>query len=189
MWPWEHTLFAYLVNSLATHLSIGEPPQDGPVIALVLGSVLPDVIDKPLAWQFGIVKSGYAIAHSIFVAIPFNLCVMVVGVKFGKPRVAIAFSLGYLLHLLGDVFPSFLATGKLQWQQITWPIGRRRPDPYESSIGGFIENFTEYFERLISFELNAPIIIGIGTTIVGIALWVYDGTPGIHRLGDAHREE
>ncbi len=37
---------------------------------LAFGAVLPDLVDKPLAWQFDLFETGYAVAHSAFVVVP-----------------------------------------------------------------------------------------------------------------------
>ena len=67
-----------------------------PVAYLVLGSILPDIADRPLYW-LGLAPSTHALGHSIAVAVP--ACALAIAV-LGRGGVALA--IGWLGHLLAD---------------------------------------------------------------------------------------
>ncbi|WP_420877704.1 metal-dependent hydrolase, partial [Rosenbergiella nectarea] len=75
------------------------PPDGAAALAVVFASVAPDLIDKPLAWQFGIVSSGYGIAHSIFIAVPLSALAIWLARRAGRAPVGYAVAVGYLSHL------------------------------------------------------------------------------------------
>lgn len=57
MWPWEHAAVGYLLCSaaLAARRTV---LNDIPVIALGVATLLPDLIDKPLALWLGVFPEG-----------------------------------------------------------------------------------------------------------------------------------
>ena len=70
MWPWEHVAFGYVLYSLGSHAIRREPPAEWTVFALGLGTLVPDLVDKPLSWSLGLFPTGYSVAHSALVAVP-----------------------------------------------------------------------------------------------------------------------
>jgi hypothetical protein len=103
MWPWEHLAAGYLLYSLGVRAFGRDPPSDGAAVALVIASLLPDLVDKALSWGLGWFPSGYAVGHSAFVAVPVGLGVLLAGYWFSRPRWGVAFVVGYWAHLLADV--------------------------------------------------------------------------------------
>ena len=67
-----------------------------PIPALVVGSALPDLVDRPLYW-LGLTPAPHTIGHSLAVAIPICLLLLAVG-----SRQAIAVAIGWLLHVATD---------------------------------------------------------------------------------------
>ena len=67
-----------------------------PIAYLVLGSALPDVVDRSLFW-LGLTPFTHTVAHSFAVAIP--VCI---GVSYLYGRPGVALSIGWLLHLVTD---------------------------------------------------------------------------------------
>ena len=177
MWPWEHVLFAYVFFSIFHRMWYGTPPPDWPVVALVVGSLLPDVIDKPLAWQFGIFEGGYAVGHSVFVAIPVSLMIYLIARQYGFERIGLGFIFGYLLHLVGDVLPPTIRHGELRLEPILWPFVEQE-DHHTTFIGGFQENIIEYATYLLALEMTPVLMLQLGSVFVGILLWLVDGMPG-----------
>ena len=49
MWPWGHLAAGYPVYTAYTRLHTGDPPADVPALVALLGTQLPDLVDKPLA--------------------------------------------------------------------------------------------------------------------------------------------
>jgi len=178
MWPWEHVLFAYVFYSLYVHLRFRRRPDDWPVTVLAFASVLPDLVDKPLAWQFGLLETGWGVAHSVFVAVPVSALVCAVawrrGVGVGHP-----FALGYLLHLIGDVVPYSLKRGQFQFDPIAWPVRLASENEYESFVGGVSDNLLVYAADIGGGDLTLTIALQIGSVVSGMLLWLVDGLPGL----------
>ena len=181
MWPWEHVLFAYVFFSIFHRIWYSTAPPDWPVIALVIGSLLPDIIDKPLAWQFGLFESGYALGHSIFVAIPVSIVIILIAKKYSIERSGIGFIFGYLLHLVGDVLPPSIRHQELRLDPILWPFAER-VDHHHSFIGGLEENLIEYTTQLLALDMTPVLALQLGTVAFGLSLWIIDGMPGIRIL-------
>lgn len=67
-----------------------------PIAYLVLGSALPDLVDRSLFW-LGLTPFTHTVAHSFAVAIPICL-----GVSYLYGRPGVALSIGWLFHLVTD---------------------------------------------------------------------------------------
>jgi hypothetical protein len=70
MWPWEHVVVGYLAYSAVSHAVAGRAPSGRAAIAVAFAALLPDLVDKPLAWGLGVLPSGRSFAHSLVVAVP-----------------------------------------------------------------------------------------------------------------------
>ncbi len=180
MWPWEHVLFAYVFYSIFVHARYRTPPEDWPVVCLVAGSLLPDLVDKPLAWQFGVIDSGYAIAHSVFVAVPVSVAVYAVARRRGVGQTGVAFAFGYLLHLVGDVLPASLSRGEFYPEPMLWPVRPYQPSHDHGSFAdGVYSLLSQYLLQLFSLELTPVVALQLGSVVFGVTLWMYDGRPGL----------
>ena len=85
-----HIATALIVNRLAG-VDEGAAPA-------VLGALVPDAIDKTLAWVLNVVPAGRHIGHTPFAAVVLST---VAAALFGR-RKALAFGAAYLSHLVGD---------------------------------------------------------------------------------------
>lgn len=180
MWPWEHALFAYIFYSLSCRFTVREPPSGRATLVLVFASTLPDLIDKPLAWQYGIFAGGYGVTHSMFIAIPVSVSVYAIARRWSFSQMGVAFAIGYLLHLLGDVLPVSIHRRHLYIQHILWPIGDHVPsDSHGSFIRGVTYYLIGYVETILAFEPTAVFVLQLGSAIIGLSLWIVDGRPGI----------
>ena len=181
MWPWEHVLFAYVFYSIYVHLRWQKGPLDAPTVALAVGSVIPDLIDKPLAWQFGVFDSGYALAHSAFVAVPLAAAIYLFADRRGHGSVGAAYGVGHLFHIAGDVLPVSLAHGAFDPTPALWPIAGS-PRPADRMTVSFFDGvytlLSEYVSVLATLEVTPVIALQIGSLIFGLVLWTHDGFPG-----------
>lgn len=182
MWPWEHVVVGYVAYSLVCHLVFRDSPGGWEAGAVVFGSLLPDLIDKPLAWQFGVFEGGYAIAHSVFVAVPVSIAVGLLARRYGAGRVGLAFALGYLLHLPSDVIPPYVRGDGLAWERILWPVRRSEGEYSEGLIGGFIEAVVPYLYELAAGDPSGYLLFQLGLMGCAFLLWVYDGMPILREL-------
>lgn len=178
MWPWEHVLFAYVFYSVGVHLRFRRRPDDWPVVVLAFASVFPDLVDKPLGWQFGLFATGWGIAHSVFFAVPVSALVYATARRAGL-AVGTPFALGYLLHLVGDVVPKSLGRGELYLDLVLWPLGDPSPDEYVSFVGGVRDHLATYAADLAGGEFTLTVALQVGSVAIGTLLWLADGLPGL----------
>lgn len=177
MFPWEHAVVGYIAYSLFSHLVFRDSPSARESFLVVVGSLFPDLIDKPLAWQFGVFEGGYAIAHSVFFAVPISILVGILARRYGAGRAGLAFGIGYLLHLPGDLISPYVERGELAIEKLLWPIEQAGGTYSGGLIGGFIENFLPYLVQLLSLELSMYSSFKLGLMGCAFLLWVYDGMP------------
>lgn len=181
MMPWEHLFVGYICYSMFVHAVVRGSPTSGETLTLGLASVLPDLIDKPLAWEFGVFSSGYAIAHSIFFALSVSVAVGWLAASRGRPRIGWAFAAGYVLHPAADVVSKYLRDGELRLDRLLWPL-RRSGDGYEAGFTGeFTVNVFDYVvwvgRQVATGDLDTYAFLLLGIGVFGVSLWVYDGMP------------
>jgi membrane-bound metal-dependent hydrolase YbcI (DUF457 family) len=167
MLPWAHTAFGYLLYHLYTARTKSRPAGFA-VLALVFGTQLSDLIDKPLAWTFGVLPSGRSLGHSVFAL--FLICgVLYLLFDESRHRELLAFALGYASHIVADgVYPTF--EGQFaQWGYLFWPLTSA-----PLSDGGM--SFLKFFTTL---EFSGQVLFGLGLTAVGLVVWARDGYPGV----------
>ena len=181
MMPWEHVVVGYIGYSLFVHAVYRASPTTKETLIVVAASLFPDLVDKPLAWQFGVFDSGYALAHSVFFAVPVSVLFLVLARSHGRPRSGIAFTIAYFVHLPADILPQYVRTGELPVGRVLWPI-QRSDTEYDSGFGGeLIDNLTGYGlwmrEQILSGNPDPYFGVLAAIGVFGILLWVYDGMP------------
>ncbi|MFC7166012.1 metal-dependent hydrolase [Halospeciosus flavus] len=179
MWPWGHLAVGYLC-----YLGVLRVRDDGKqtlltLVAVAFGTQFPDLVDKPLAWTFGVLPSGRSFAHSLLVA------AVVIGVAYwvasrrGHAESAVAFGVGYISHSLVDLGPEVVwglvqgDWGQLQWTTyLLWPILSAPPYPND-------ESFMQHF---VGFAMDPYVLVQFGLLGVAVALWIRSGRPGLVTL-------
>ena len=137
VFPHEHLLVALLPIVVYVGVRDRQLPTRGVVFVTVIGSQFPDLIDKPLAHQFGVLPSGRVFMHSLPFAMPIAVCILMYGWQTNRPRVAGAFVVAYMLHLLGDTY-QVLRTGRIP-ADLLWPFvtAQSRPEvPFWAGVDG-----------------------------------------------------
>lgn len=177
MWPWEHVIVGYVAYSLFSHLVYREGPSGGAALAVVFASLLPDLIDKPLAWQFGVFPGGYSIGHSVFVAVPLSVLVGALAHRYGRPRVGLAFAVGYLLHLPSDLLPTYVREGWVPYERILWPLEQAEGEHGHGLLEGFLGTAIPYAYQIVTLDLSPYLLFQLGLMGCAFLLWVYDGMP------------
>lgn len=182
MWPWEHAAVGYLLYSLCRRGTARRPPSDATAAAVLFGTQLPDLVDKPLAWGLGVVPSGYAFAHSVFVAVPVVGIVLLISSVRGRRDVGIAFGVGYLTHLPADALYPALLGGEITWGILFWPVLSHGSYVQPGVFTRTNELFADFVSLLLSGS-GTPYLIG-ELTLVGITLivWIADGMPVLRSL-------
>ncbi|ELZ44577.1 putative membrane-bound metal-dependent hydrolase [Halorubrum coriense DSM 10284] len=123
----------------------------------VVGSQFPDLVDKPLAHQFGVLPSGRVFIHSLPFALPIAGGVLAYGLYTERPRVAGAFVVAYLSHLLGDTYRRLFA-GQIP-SDLLWPFvaAQQRPTvPFWAGVNGINVRLWTAFSTVV---IGATLII------------------------------
>jgi len=174
MLPWGHLAVGYLVYSLGVRLRHGVPPEGPAVIALAVGTQLPDLIDKPLAWTFEILPSGRSLGHSLLFVVLLGVIVWTVGKRYNRRSAAGAFLVGYLSHMVVDVLPAVRAG---QWEivgALLWPLLPVYEYPGEQGRG--------IVEFLLALDLTTLPLMGVVASVFMMGLWMFDGLPGVRTV-------
>lgn len=169
MWPWGHVAVAYLIYTAFARKQYDRLPRGLPVIALVVGSQFPDLIDKPLGWSLGVLPGGRTLGHSIFFAVLLILAVYLIALRYDRIESATAFALGHVSHLVADLPPSVLTGDFRGTTFLFWPV-LEQPD-YES-VGGILEGFLRY-------SMGPYEWVQLGLFFIAVIVWYRDGKPGI----------
>ena len=178
MWPWEHLAVAYLCYSLLIRVALRRSPTARETVAVAVGSQLPDLIDKPLAWTVEITAGGYAVGHSIFAAPIVCLAAFAAAARFDLERfVAAAFAAAYLSHLATDVLNPMRFGRGPELRVLLWPVA----SPPAGDLGGFLDHFAVYFGRyaigLLNGGLSVQLAVQLGIGLAVVGLWLADGAP------------
>jgi hypothetical protein len=190
MWPWEHLAIGDLVVAGLVCAQEGRSPSGRAAIAVALGTQFPDVVDKPLAWVFGILPGGQSLAHSLLVAVPVALAVVLLdrararrtNTADGRKSesdlsLGTAFGVGYLSHLPADIVSPALLGGDLSFEFLLWPVtpvSSPVADPF-AHVGDLLGTFLAVLATpegvlFASFEV---ILL-----VAALLRWYRDGTPG-----------
>ena len=180
MWPWGHLAFGYVIYSLLSRAWFDEPPRGLSVYVLAFATQLPDLVDKPLSWVFGVFPSGYSVAHSALVAVPLGLAVLALAARRERLPVGVAFAVGWWSHLVGDLLvgavtrqPTVL--GRVLWPLVTLP-------PYENRMGALqrgLSYFVEFVAELRSGGDPTLLLLYVGPFVAAFLIWIVDGMPGL----------
>lgn len=173
MWPWTHLVVGYVTYSLWRRISVRAPPTDAAALCCAFGTQFPDLVDKPLAWSFGIIPNGRSLTHSAISA----TLILVVALCFAYRRgyrleYVTAFGIGYYSHLFGDALDPLLSGSARGLSFLLWPI----LPPIEYGNGGFRAHFAQLDPSpALAFEM-------VLLLFPPVLLWVMDGTPGMAPL-------
>lgn len=182
MWPWEHVAFGYLAYSTGRRaLGLG-PPTDAAALALAVGAAFPDLVDKPLSWGLAVFPTGYAVAHSAFVAPAVVAAAVALGRRAGRPEAGAAFAVGHLSHLVGDVaYPAAMGEGldlaPVLWPAVTLPAYETR----RGLVGRFGHYLASYLHE-VADGAGAAVVFPLALGLAVGALWLADGAPGVRWL-------
>jgi membrane-bound metal-dependent hydrolase YbcI (DUF457 family) len=182
MWPREHLALGYLIALLLWRLD--RRLRDGRIAVFVApGTQFPDVVDKTMAWYLDVLPGARSLAHSLFVAGPTCVGLLVLAYVFrggGRHRVAtaFAFAVGYTSHLFGDALPKVLQGQYDHLTFLLWPLLPAPPDP---GMGPILANFREIVASPVVFLATGS----YRTMILGavVVVWMADGSPGVADVG------
>lgn len=141
------------------------------VVAVVVGTQMPDLIDKPLAYATTILPYGRSLGHSGVLALLVAGASLALARTYGQAPVA--FAVGWVSHLVADAV-GIVVEGSWAhlWYYVGWPMF---PLPEVDHHDGLVE-------YLLSLE--ATVLLGVELALVALAagLWIADGCPGLRQL-------
>jgi hypothetical protein len=98
MWPWGHLAVGYFLYSPFARARFGRPPTDRATLWLAVGTQLPDLVDKPLAWRLGVLPAARTLGHSLLTITVVSMLVYAYFERRDRAHVALAFGVGYTSH-------------------------------------------------------------------------------------------
>ena len=125
-----------------------EPPSDLPVAAVVIGSQLPDLIDKRLSWGVGVFQTGYALGHSALVT------------ENRGERLA--------LQRGEDV----------KFDTALWPGVVGPPYQQDLGLARGLVYVTDLSDSLQAADLLSLVGANLLVPVIAVAVWIADETPG-----------
>ncbi|SFG70504.1 LexA-binding, inner membrane-associated putative hydrolase [Halopelagius inordinatus] len=177
MWPWGHLAFGYVVYSLVSRVARRRAPAWPAVAFLALGTQMPDLVDKPLAWTLSILPNGRSFAHSLIfgtlIAVSIVVLLRRLDVRGGLP-----FAVGYYSHLVGDVVIPVSNGDFADLAFLLWPV-LPVPQDHHSSVS--------ILRYILTADLTSRYLLEMGLAgLVGL-WWLVDGAPGAAELWRAVR--
>lgn len=121
MWPLGHLGVSYILLTLSARYTREGPPSRRTTVVLAVGSLLPDLIDKPLAWGFDLVPNGRSLAHSLLVLVPLCILAGLIAHRYNRREYGIALAIGTLSHPFLDALP-VLWNGEESANFLLWPV-------------------------------------------------------------------
>lgn len=170
MWPWAHAALGYLCYTAVLRLRNGGVPAGTPVVALGVGTQLPDLVDKTLAWYLHVLPYGRSLAHSLLTGGLLALVVAGLLTVVARRAHVVSFLVGYASHLLGDAYGLVVTAEWADLAFLVWPL---LPIPNEDQE---VEGVLAHLQNI---EGSPFFLFGLLLTAVGLALWRRHGYPGL----------
>ena len=198
MFPHAHLAVGYAFASGVVRATRHRPIGRREMLLVIVGTQLPDLIDKPLALVVGgTFASGRTVGHSLLFVIPVILVLgAVLRNRHGTALPVALFAIGYVSHPFLDasvfVLQGTLARDLSEVGFILWPVGL----PAEGIIR-FLER-SPAIERLVGAKprwtaRHVPIgvrfrwYVRVTELVLASAatiLWLADGAPGAEAVRD-----
>jgi membrane-bound metal-dependent hydrolase YbcI (DUF457 family) len=170
MWPPGHLAVAYLLLSWNRWVRGDSAVTAGTMLALGVGSQLPDLFDKPLAWAFAL-PSGRTFGHSLLFVLPLTVVCFLLARRSDQPELGTAASVGLLSHVAVDAVPA-LWDPRTSLTFLLWPLVSTTP---------YDEPFPGLPELVIDSASDPYLLFEIALVVVALLFWHRDGYPGLSR--------
>lgn len=180
MWPWGHVAFGYVFYSLAVRLWQRRPPSSLGAVLLAVGTQIPDLVDKPLSWVYGVFPQGFGPGHSVFIAIPAGLAVLLLTARGGRAAAGLGLTVGWWSHLVGDVLVALAGDNPHTFARTLWPVADIPPGGMAvDGVGHALYFFGEGLERAQAPDNQGLVLVYVGFLVGVFLLWIVDGAPGL----------
>jgi membrane-bound metal-dependent hydrolase YbcI (DUF457 family) len=168
MWPWGHLVIGYLLYTVGVRLRYRRPPAGAATVALAFGTQFPDLVDKPLAWSFGVIPNGRSLTHSLLTAVVLVVLLKLLLRRYDAGSIATAFGVGYFSHLFTDALYPALTGKYYQLGFLAWPVIPPVEYAVEPSFSAHLRRLT--LDSFVAFELGLSVFV--------FFVWLADGAPG-----------
>jgi hypothetical protein len=182
MWPWEHAAVGYLAFSVVVHALYRRSPAGAGALVLGIATQFPDLVDKPLSWGLGLFPTGFAVGHSVFVAVPLALAGAAVAVRFERGEVAVALLVGYWSHLAADVLSPLRSGGEPAVGRVLWLVVELEPYGDDLGVARGLVYLREYLSEIAATGLSGALAVSLGLFVLAVGAWAADGFPGVRWL-------
>ncbi len=124
MLPHEHFLVAVIPVVGYVLIRDRALPSRQLLFVVFVGSQFPDMVDKPLAYQLGVIPTGRVFMHSLPFALPICLVVLTYSWATDRLQLGVVFAFAYLSHLFTDNYRALLGLGSDQHipSDLLWPF-------------------------------------------------------------------
>lgn len=162
MFPWGHFAIGYLVYVLYLAIRRRRLATNTEVLAVLLGTQLPDLIDKPLAWTFDVLPTGRSLGHSLLTAFVLIGLVAILLRKRDELELLAPFAIGYVVGILTDLPTSVLRGDFSRSTFVLWPL---LPSPNYDTEPSFAAHFLAieptplFVAQIVLFVLVAILIV------------------------------
>ncbi|VTT87323.1 unknown [Halorubrum sp. DM2] len=129
MFPIEHCIVAVIPIIAYVLVRDRDVPTGGFLAIVFVGSQLPDLVDKPLAHQFGLIPSGRVFVHSLPVAVPILCLAGWYAWRTDRLRAGGAFAFAYLSHIVADNRRVLSLPNPTLSDDMLWPFRPATPRP------------------------------------------------------------
>jgi hypothetical protein len=127
--PSEHFIVAVLPTAAYVIARDRALPTPQFLAVVFVGSQLPDLVDKPLAHQFGLLPSGRVFLHSIPIALPLVGLVLYYAYRTDRLRLGGAYAFAHATHLLADNHSALRDPTRGFPPDLLWPFTQPAPRP------------------------------------------------------------
>ncbi|WP_380679199.1 metal-dependent hydrolase [Salinigranum sp. GCM10025319] len=124
--PHIHLLIAVVPVILYVLLRYRALPSLALVYVAFFGSQFPDLVDKPLATELLLIPNGRMFTHSLMIAVPVSIGVILFVRRRGYLREGAAFVFAYLSHIVADFHRQLLQQNPTVHPNMLWPLSEVR---------------------------------------------------------------
>lgn len=172
MWPPGHLAVGYLIPACWSHWHTSLPPTDRTLYLCLLASLLPDLVDKLLAWGVGVLPGGRTLTHSLLVLGPLAAIVAALARRCDQLELGLLVAASALSHPLLDAIPALWDPASSA-RHLLWPLLAvetvERSPPSPATV-----------QEVLLTRLATPwFALELLLFVIAVGWWYHDDCPGI----------